>query len=142
MIDAGQLNDGFRIGDWFVQPRLGTMSRQGRIEHPSRNALHVLMILASSEGRFVSRSELIERVWENPAIGNVPLNRCMHELSALFDDPSYIRNATGRGYRIGQAVIIDPVTATPSRHRVLRGAVVALAIAVVAMLLLLWAWLA
>ena len=108
MIDVEDLKNGFRIGEWRVQPRLGTMSREDKIEYPSRNALRVLLILASSQGRFVSRAELVESIWEDPALGNVPLNRCMHELAAVFEDPSYVRNVPGRGYRVGQSVVLEP----------------------------------
>ena len=108
MIDAKELKNGFRIGEWRVQPRLGTMSRQGRIEYPSRNALRVLLILAAREGHIVSRSELVEAIWDNPAVGNAPLNRCLHELGSAFGDPSYLRSVPGRGFRIGQAVILEP----------------------------------
>ncbi len=108
MIDVETLKNGFRIGEWFVQPRLGSMSRHGKILYPSRQAIQVLLILASHEGRFVSRSQLVERVWDSPAVGNVPLNRCMHELTTLFGDASYVRVVPSRGYRVGQAVRPEP----------------------------------
>ncbi|MEM8684987.1 MAG: winged helix-turn-helix domain-containing protein [Pseudomonadota bacterium] len=139
MIDIDDLKSGFRIGEWRVQPRSGTMSRSGRVEHPSRHALSVLLILASYQGRFVSRADLVERVWGNPALGNAPLNRCMHELATAFDDPSYVKNAPSRGYRIGQAVVLEPRTPNgqPQRHRgVIVGATVIALLATVAWLLL------
>ena len=104
MIDVEILKNGFRIGEWDVQPRLGSMARHGKALYPSRQTIQVLLILASHEGRFVSRSQLVEQVWDDPAVGNVTLNRCMHELNTLFDDASYVRIVPARGYRVGQAV--------------------------------------
>ncbi len=132
MIDVEILKNGFRIGEWLVQPRLGSMSRQGRILYPSRPAIQVLLILASYEGRFVSRSELVERVWDCPAVGNVPLNRCMHELNTLFDDASYVRIVPARGYRVGQAVNPEPTEPEKARPGILPGLVAAILATVMA----------
>ncbi len=140
MIDIEDLQNGFRIGEWRVRPRLGTMARQADVEYPSRNALRVLLILASKEGRFVGRSELVDAVWDSPALGNVPLNRCMHELSTVFDDPSYVRNVPGRGYRVGQPVILEPEDHTETGRR-RSGGTVALVAGAIAVLLSAAAWL-
>jgi len=66
-------------------------------------SLQVLRYLSERPGRFVSKDELLERVWTGRVISDSGLRICVGEIrSALGDDaknPQYLETIVGKGYR-------------------------------------------
>ena len=66
-------------------------------------SLKVLQYLAEQPGRFVSKDELLDRVWRGRIISDSGLRLCVREIrAALGDDaknPRYLETVVGKGYR-------------------------------------------
>ena len=79
-------------------------------------SLHVLRYLSERPGQFVSKQELLERVWTGRVISDSGLRLCVKEIRAALGDqaqtPQYVETIVGRGYRFlegpnGRAVFTD-----------------------------------
>ena len=97
----------------LVRPQL---YRDGKPVPLRRRALEILCVLASAEGAFVSKEELIARVWPNRVVEEnnlyVHIASVRKALDAGSSDQSWIVTATGRGYRFAypeKASIAAPV---------------------------------
>lgn len=98
------LKQGFRMGDWEVQPLNGNLMGPDGIVRIEPKVMDVLVVLASRADEVVERSVLLDEVWHGRAMSDEPLNRCIVELRrALGDshsDPVYIETIPKRGYRL------------------------------------------
>lgn len=94
----------FRLGDWFVQPRLGRISSDGRVRRLEPKVMALLVALTGDAGILVSKERLIDEVWQVEAVAEGTLSHAIGELrSALEDDakdPRFIETIYGRGYRL------------------------------------------
>lgn len=130
---------GFRLGDWWVDPALGELSRPGLRLHLQPQQMDLLTYLAANPGRLVSKEELLAAIWHGAAVEEIALPRCVSEIrKALGDDardPRYIETIPKRGYRLAAAIRetddkeggeqVAPQPA-PRRFRLLAAAAVAL----------------
>lgn len=102
----------FTLGDWLVQPTLNRVSQNGTSVHLRPQLVDVLVCLARSAGRPVSRHELLDRVWPNQFVADTAVARCVAELRQALGDsaqsPTLIETIPKRGYRL-----IAPVRPTP-----------------------------
>ena len=113
----------FRLGDWVVRPGLCRISHDGRTVHLRPKVMEVLVCLAGSAGRLVTRQALIDTVWAREFISDSALARAVFELRrALGDDgpsPRYVETIAKRGYRLMTPVTPcgepDAIAAAPSR---------------------------
>ncbi len=98
----------FLLGEWLVQPSLNRLSRNGTTTHLRPQLVDVLVCLARSAGRPVSRHELLDRVWPNQFVADTALARCIAELRQALGDsatsPTLIETIPKRGYRLIRAV--------------------------------------
>ena len=53
----------FRLGRWFIYPKLNTVQSDGRSIRLEPKFMQVLVCLASHPGEVVSKEELIRAVW-------------------------------------------------------------------------------
>lgn len=94
----------FVLGDWLVQPSLNRLSRNGTTTHLRPQLVDVLVCLARSAGRPVSRHELLDQVWPNQFVADTALARCVAELRQALGDsatsPTLIETIPKRGYRL------------------------------------------
>ncbi|MEW5981483.1 MAG: winged helix-turn-helix domain-containing protein [Acidobacteriota bacterium] len=94
----------FTLGDWLIQPSLNRASRNGTTIHLRPQLVDVLVCLATSPGRPVSRHELLDRVWPNQFVADTALARCVAELRQALGDsaqsPTLIETIPKRGYRL------------------------------------------
>ncbi len=79
-------------------------------------SLRVLRYLSERPGQFVSKEELLERVWTGRVISDSGLRLCVGEIRAVLSDdaktPHYLETIIGQGYRFlegaeGIAVFTD-----------------------------------
>ena len=98
------------VGSWLVQPTRNLI-RNGETErHLEPQVMDLLVFLANSGGRVVSKDEIIDAVWEGRFIAEATLTRSIADLRrALGDDqrdPQYIETIPKRGYRLVAAVAL------------------------------------
>src|SRR5580765_2498654 len=86
------------------------LQRDGQVIHLFPRSIDVLLVLLKSDGRVLTREELIEAVWGNTSIEEGGLTSNISDLrKALSDDPkdpSYIKTIPKRGY-----LWVGPITA-------------------------------
>ncbi|MEO1246381.1 MAG: winged helix-turn-helix domain-containing protein [Pseudomonadota bacterium] len=116
------LNSGFRLRQWLVQPSLGRVSAGGIEHHVEPKVMNVLVYLAESGGEVVSRDAIVERVWEGRPVSDDGLSRCIKELRKVLGDdartPSFIETVPKRGYRLLPNVELStPDSRTDGAHR-------------------------
>jgi TolB-like protein/Tfp pilus assembly protein PilF/DNA-binding winged helix-turn-helix (wHTH) protein len=119
-MDADDLESGFRLGDWVVEPRRGRISGNG-VSHPlSLHHLRILQILAESHGEVVDRQLLRDRAWPCQQTTDEMLRVAMRELRAMLGDspkdPRYIVRVAKRGYAMVAHFepLANPASAQPA----------------------------
>jgi DNA-binding winged helix-turn-helix (wHTH) protein/TolB-like protein/tetratricopeptide (TPR) repeat protein len=134
----------FRLGQWFVCPKLNTIQADGRTIRLEPKFMQVLICLAAQPGEVVSKEELIRAVWVDTFVTDDVLTRSISELRrALQDDakqPHVIETVARNGYRIIAPVQrIEESSAEAGGNRVYasgrRAKIVAAAVAAVAIVI-------
>lgn len=99
-----QIEHPFYLGDWLIQPSVNRISRGEEVRTLEPRMMHVLLALIAARGRVVSRSELLDAVWQDVEVVENTLTRAVFELrKALGDDarePAYIETVPRVGYRL------------------------------------------
>jgi DNA-binding winged helix-turn-helix (wHTH) protein/tetratricopeptide (TPR) repeat protein/TolB-like protein len=94
----------FRLGEWFVEPELGRISRGDEVVQLRPRAMEVLICLVELKGRLASKQHLIDTVWRTEFVSDNALTHIIAELrTELGDDaekPTYIETIPRRGYRV------------------------------------------
>ena len=90
------------VGDLEIDPRRHKANRAGTALSLTRKEFSLLLYLASSAGDVVSRTEIMEKIWEiNFDTGTNALDVMMRRLRAKVDDPfekKMIQTIRGIGY--------------------------------------------
>ena len=98
------LQDGFLIGDWRVEPDSGRLLRGADEVKLEPKVMEVLLCLAQSPGKVVTRETLEETVWAGTIVGYDAITASIIKLrKALQDDtrnPTYIETVSKKGYRL------------------------------------------
>lgn len=96
------LNAGFRLGEWEVEPLTNTLRRGGHPSHIEPKVMDVLLCLARHQGEVVSRDQLLAEVWDGLVVTEEVLTRCISELRTALGDTNrerrFIRTVPKRGY--------------------------------------------
>jgi TolB-like protein/tetratricopeptide (TPR) repeat protein/DNA-binding winged helix-turn-helix (wHTH) protein len=103
-MDADDLQSGFRLGEWLVEPRAARITGDGRSYTLPIPELAILMCLAERHGEGVDRRLLRERAWPGEAATDERLRdaiRSLHEaLGDSHSNPRYIVPVARRGYAL------------------------------------------
>ena len=103
-MDAGDLQDGFRLGDWLVEPREQRVSGRGGTFVVPPPHLQVLMCLVEHHGEAVDSRTLRSRGWAGEPGGDEKLVEAVAALHSLFGDeprhPRYIVPVGEDGYAL------------------------------------------
>jgi DNA-binding winged helix-turn-helix (wHTH) protein len=98
----------FHVGGWLAQPPLNLIRDGATVRRLEPQVMDLLVFLAATAGRVVSKDEIIDAVWEGRFIAEATLTRSVADLRrALGDDqrsPRYIETIPKRGYRLVAAV--------------------------------------
>ena len=109
------MNGDFRVGPWFVEPGLNTISRNGTTVQLEPKVMSVLVCLAEHPGEPVSKEQLLQTVWPNTFVSDGVLTRSISELRRVFEDeakqPRVIQTIAKRGYRL--VAPVTPVNGVP-----------------------------
>jgi DNA-binding winged helix-turn-helix (wHTH) protein/Tfp pilus assembly protein PilF len=73
----------FSLGDLHVDPARLTVSREDRSATVEPRVMMVLLVLAQSGGRVVSRSELLDRCWDGRVVGDNAVQRVISRIRHL-----------------------------------------------------------
>jgi len=107
------------IDGWTVRPELNTITRGEDVVRVEPKVMEVLLRLAESPGRVVSKVELFDSVWPGVVVGDDSLTRAISELRRALGDstrsPRIIETVPKRGYRlIAAAISVVALPATSS----------------------------
>jgi Tol biopolymer transport system component/DNA-binding winged helix-turn-helix (wHTH) protein len=102
---------GFRVAGRLVQPHLNRIQTEAGTVQVEPKIMQVLVCLAQRPGEVVTKSELIERVWQGVFVTEDVLVRAIAELRKLLEDgegaPRVIETIRKRGYRLVAPVVHD-----------------------------------
>ena len=95
----------FRLGEVEVRPRSGRIFGPAGERQLDPKVMDVLICLASSEGRVVSREFMMEKVWAGVIVTDFALSRCVYQLrknltEVVDNNDSPIETLPKRGYRL------------------------------------------
>lgn len=115
------LQAGFRIGEYLIEPRQNRIVRGDAEVHLEPRVMDVLVCLAESAGEVVSRETLNQRVWGNVVVTDQAVTNCISGLRHhLGDDRStnrVIETIPKRGYRLSASVRLAQVEPTQDRSQ-------------------------
>jgi DNA-binding winged helix-turn-helix (wHTH) protein/TolB-like protein/Flp pilus assembly protein TadD len=93
----------YRFGEFTVDPRRRVMLREGQAVQLSSRAFDLLLALLESEGRELSKNELMSRIWTDQIVEDANLTVTMTQLRKALgekaSDHRLIVTIPGRGYR-------------------------------------------
>jgi DNA-binding winged helix-turn-helix (wHTH) protein len=114
----------FQLGSWHVQPTLNLIGNGGTARHLEPQVMDLLVFLAHSAGRVVSKDEIIEAVWQGRFIAESTLTRSVADLRRALGDtqqsPQYIETIAKRGYRLVASVGVFDETRESARPEPVR----------------------
>jgi transcriptional activator of cad operon len=120
-----------RIGDWWVNPASGQISREGQSIRVEARTMRLLICLADRAGDVVSIDDLLEHVWSGVIVTPDSVYQAVALLRRLLGDdpkqPTYIATVPRLGYRMVASVSprveqpVAPPHATTNRGGSTRG---------------------
>ena len=102
------------FGDYELDCGRFELRRNGHSLRVERKPMELLILLASREGRLVTRAEIAGHLWSNEVFVdtehgiNTAIRKLRFQLRDDSEEPRYIQTVTGKGYRL-----IAPVIAIP-----------------------------
>ena len=94
----------FQVGRWLIQPKLNTISGNGKTAHVEPKAMQVLVFLAEHAGDVMAKERIIQAVWADTFVTDDVLTRAISELRKAFEDdphePRFIQTIAKGGYRL------------------------------------------
>jgi Tol biopolymer transport system component/DNA-binding winged helix-turn-helix (wHTH) protein len=98
------MEPGFRVGDWQVQPDLGTIRRGEEQLQLEPKVMEVLVYLARHPGDVLPKEKIIRAVWPDTFVTDEVLTNAISELRKAFGDdaknPIVVQTLPRRGYRL------------------------------------------
>jgi transcriptional activator of cad operon len=92
------------IGDWFVDPPSGQISRNGETVRVETRSMRLLLCLAQQPGDVVSIDSLLDQVWPDVTVTPDSVYQAVTSLRRLLGDdtknPIYIATVPRLGYRM------------------------------------------
>lgn len=103
-----ELNAGFRLGQYLIEPRQNRISRHDTEVRVEPRVMDVLVCLAEHAGEVVSRDTLNAQVWGNVVVTEQAVTNCISELRHHLNDDRatnrVIETIPKRGYRLAVPV--------------------------------------
>lgn len=99
-----ELDSGFTLGSWLVEPNRNALSRGGEEKHIENRLMQTLVFLARHPGQVISREQFFDSVWQGLVVNEEALTRAISLLRAALGDsiqkPTFIQTIPGCGYRL------------------------------------------
>ena len=114
----------YQFGEFRLDSGAFGLLRDGHPLRLEKKPLELLMLLASSQGRLVTRAEIAERLWGNEVFVDTEhgINTAVRKIrAALRDDPErprFVQTVTGMGYRFvaPTELVEEELPAKPQAH--------------------------
>jgi transcriptional activator of cad operon len=98
-----------RIGNWYVNPTSGQISREGETARLEARTMRLLLCLAEHPGEVVSIDDLLNQVWSGVMVSSDSVYQAVASLRKLLGDdprqPTYIATVPRLGYRMVATVV-------------------------------------
>ncbi len=98
------LDESYFIGEWYVEPLLHRISKNGESKKVEPQLMAVLQQLAQNPGQVVTKEDLKNTVWVDVIVTENVLTRAISSLRKLLEDdrtePTYIETISKTGYRL------------------------------------------
>jgi TolB-like protein/DNA-binding winged helix-turn-helix (wHTH) protein len=95
---------GLRVGEWWVDPALDELSKDGATVKLEPQAMRLLLCLVERAGQVVSVEQLLDEVWKDVVVTQNSVYHAVAMLRRVLGDntkePTYIANVPRRGYRL------------------------------------------
>jgi DNA-binding winged helix-turn-helix (wHTH) protein/Flp pilus assembly protein TadD/TolB-like protein len=99
-----ELHHGFHLGNTFVEPDLGIITRDEQRYHLAPKAMEVLIFLSSTQGEIVSREQILQFAWGDKKASKANVTHVISEIRQALDDhkecPTFIQTISRKGYRM------------------------------------------
>jgi DNA-binding winged helix-turn-helix (wHTH) protein/TolB-like protein/Tfp pilus assembly protein PilF len=94
----------FRVGEWLVQPKVGTITKGDHEVSLEPKVMEVLVYLARHTDDVLPKERIIQAVWGDTFVTDEVLTNAISELRRAFGDdakdPHIIQTLPRRGYRL------------------------------------------
>lgn len=101
---SSQKFQALRVGEWYVDPALDEISKDGATVKLEPRAMRLLACLAEHAGQVVSVEQLLDEVWKDVVVTPNSVYHAVATLRRVLEDntkePAYIANVLRRGYRL------------------------------------------
>ncbi|HKE56500.1 MAG TPA: winged helix-turn-helix domain-containing protein [Pyrinomonadaceae bacterium] len=98
------MNGAFRVGEFYIEPQLNTITRDDKPTRVEPKVMQVLQCLSDTAGEVVLKEQLMRSVWADTIVTDDVLTRAVSELRKAFRDdskePRYIQTIPKSGYRL------------------------------------------
>jgi DNA-binding winged helix-turn-helix (wHTH) protein len=120
-MEAQELQSGFRLGEWLIEPRDLRASRGGVAIAVTPEHMQVLLCLVESKGEFVDRHMLRSRAYGNEPHGDRRLREAVLAWHGVFGDSSRRPRYIAANGRDGYSLIahFEPVKRIPIPERLM-----------------------
>jgi DNA-binding winged helix-turn-helix (wHTH) protein len=109
------------FGEFHLDCERFELLRNGSPLRVEPKPMELLILLASSNGRLVSRSEIASSLWDTEVFVdtehgiNTAIRKIRHTLREDPDNPRFLQTVTGKGYRfVGVTPRPEPATPAPN----------------------------
>lgn len=103
-----RLSAGFRLGEWVVRPREGSLSLADATSRLEPLLMELLVFLCSRPLRVIPKDDVLAEVWRGRFVSDDTVKAAFYQLRKALGDsarhPRYIETLPKRGYR----VLLDP----------------------------------
>jgi DNA-binding winged helix-turn-helix (wHTH) protein len=112
------LQEGFFLDEWFVEPQLGRISKDEKIVQLEPKIMEVLVYLAENQGKTIKKEQFFNLVWADVNVTEHVLARAISELRRVFKDnpqnPRFIQTVPKIGYRLIMPISIESFQTQPN----------------------------
>ncbi len=120
-MNARKQRQGFWVAEYWVQPALSEIEKDGKVVQLEPKVMALLEHLASQPGEVFSRQDLEGSIWQGTIVGYDALSKAVTKLrDALGDDkknPQYIQTISKKGYRLVATVQTENPLHGPRQYK-------------------------
>jgi TolB-like protein/DNA-binding winged helix-turn-helix (wHTH) protein len=109
-----------QFGEFELDRQRFELRRNGRPLRLERKPMELLILLAASDGRLISRAEIAEHLWDREVFVdtehgiNTAIRKIRHTLREDPDNPRFLQTVTGKGYRFVGVAVTNPSSPSPA----------------------------
>ncbi len=103
----------YTFGPYVLDPETVRLSKQGQVIDLEPQVFNTLLLLIEQRHRVVSKSELLQQIWQGRVVTDQVVTRIIYQLRKVLDDPgqtSHIRTVRGAGYQFITSVTQQPAS--------------------------------